>query len=67
MSRIRSRRPHVVNKAIRTITLKTTRNYKIRFQRYYEKDSGFDDPYTPGYRLSEDEWYGKFVLVVPIR
>ena len=57
----------VVNKPVKYITLKTTRNYKIRFQRYYEKDSVFDDAYTPGYRVSRDEWYGKYVLVVPIR
>jgi hypothetical protein len=57
----------IVNKGIRYATLKTTTNYKIRFQRYYEKDSGYDDPYTPGYKRSTDEWYGKYVLVVPIR
>ena len=41
--------------------------YKWRFQRYYEKDSRYDDPYTPGYRVSKTEWYCRFVLILPIR
>ena len=61
------KKSRIVNRATRYVTLRTTKNYKLRFQRYYEKDSGYDDPYTPGYRLSKDEWYGKYVLVVPIR
>ncbi len=30
-------------------------------------DSPDDDPYTPGYRMARSEWYGKFVLIIPVR
>jgi hypothetical protein len=56
-----------VNRAITYRTLQGTTSYRLRFQRFYETDSRFDDPYTPGYRVSRTEWYGKFVLVLPIR
>lgn len=61
------RRSNVVDRPIRYSTLRTTTNYRIRFQRYYETDSGYDDPYTPGYRQSRDEWYRRFVVVLPVR
>ena len=52
----------------RTFTiLRTTTNYRVRFQRYYQTDSRYDDPYTPGYLPSRLEWYGRFVLVLPLR
>jgi hypothetical protein len=45
---------------------------RIRFQRYRETDSPYDDPYTPGWKRSStasttSEWYLKWVLIVPIR
>jgi hypothetical protein len=58
---------NAVNRAISYTALRVTMNYKLRFQRYYENDSRYDDPYTPGYRPSRTEWYGRFVLVMPIR
>jgi hypothetical protein len=61
------RRSGAVNKPIATYWLRYTRNYRLRFQRFYETDSRYDDPYTPGYRVSRDEWYGRYVLVLPIR
>ena len=61
------RRSAAVNRPIATYWLRNTANYRIRFQRYYETDSRYDDPYTPGYRISRDEWYGRFVLVLPVR
>jgi hypothetical protein len=61
------RRSKVVNRAIRFTTLRDTTNYRIRFQRYYETDSRYDDPYTPGYRRSRDEWYRRFVMILPVR
>jgi hypothetical protein len=61
------RRSAAVNRAIRYATLKSTTNYRFRFQRYYETDSGYDDPYTPGTRPSRDEWYRRFVVILPVR
>jgi outer membrane biosynthesis protein TonB len=37
-----------------------------RFQAYGWKDSGADDPYTPGKTASYKEWYGKWVIVAPV-
>jgi hypothetical protein len=47
-------------------TLRSTTNYRLRVQRFYETDSPYDDRLTHGYRRSVDEWYARFVLVVPI-
>lgn len=47
--------------------LRYTGNYRKRFQRYYQTDSLLDDPYTPGFSVSKDEWYGRYVLILPIR
>ena len=56
-----------VNRPISYTALRYTRTYRLRFQRYYETDSRYDDGYTPGYRMARFEWYGRFVLVLPIR
>ena len=56
-----------VNRRISYTALRYTKTYRFRFQRFYERDSRYDDRYTPGYRVSRDEWYGKYVLVLPIR
>ena len=61
------RERHMVNKGVSWDRLKTARSYKVRFRRYYETDSRYDDPYTPGWRRSRDEWYRRFVLVLPVR
>ena len=61
------RTANVVNRAISPASLRYTSNDRIRFQRFYQTDSRYDDPYTPGYRVSRDEWYGRFVLVLPVR
>ena len=61
------RKSKIVNKGVSWNRLKTSSNYRIRFRRYYETDSRYDDPYTPGWLRSRDEWYGRFVLVLPIR
>jgi hypothetical protein len=47
--------------------LRYTGNWRKRFGRYYQTDSRLDDPYTPGFRVSKDEWYGRYVLILPIR
>ena len=56
-----------VNRGISYAGLAKTLTYKWRFQRYYEKDSRYDDKYTPGYRVSKTEWYSRFVLILPVR
>ena len=56
-----------VNRPRSYTALRTSLVYRWRFQRYYENDSKLDDPYTPGVRASRLEWYGRFVLVLPIR
>jgi hypothetical protein len=56
-----------VNRALSYRILAQTTSYRLRFQRFYENDSRFDDPYTPGVRQARREWYGRFVLVLPIR
>ena len=61
------RSTNIVNKAVGWEKLRTATRYKLRFQRYYETDSRYDDPYTPGWIKSKNEWYGKFVLVLPLR
>jgi hypothetical protein len=57
----------VVNRATRYETMRTSTDNRLRFRRYWETDSPYDDPYTPGIRPSRDEWYGMFVLLLPIR
>jgi hypothetical protein len=57
----------MVNVKVSYATLKSSTNLKLRFQPYLETDSPYDDPYSPSYRPSRDEWYGKFVTVMPIR
>jgi hypothetical protein len=61
------RSSNAVNRSKSYTALRTSLNYRWRFQRYYETDSKLDDPYTPGIRASKLEWYGRFVLVLPIR
>ena len=58
---------NIVNAKIPYATWKSTTNLKLRFRPYMETDSPYDDPYTPGTRPSRDEWYGKFVVILPIR
>jgi hypothetical protein len=61
------RSSNTVNRAQSYAALRYTTNYRLRFQRYYETDSLLDDPYTTGFRVSKLEWYGRFVLVLPVR
>jgi hypothetical protein len=62
---LRSQR--MVNVKISYAALKSSTNLKLRFRPYLETDSPYDDPYTPGIRAAKDEWYGRFVIVAPIR
>jgi hypothetical protein len=56
-----------VNKRIGYTTLGTSSNPRFRFTPYRETDSPFDDPYTPGVRRARDEWYARWVLILPVR
>jgi hypothetical protein len=57
----------IVNKRITYNELQRSQDAKIRFDRYGETDSPYDDPYTPGVKPSRDEWYGRFVILAPVR
>jgi hypothetical protein len=57
----------MVNVQVSYETFRTSTNPRLRFQKYLETDSPYDDPYTPGIKPSRQEWYGKFVTVMPIR
>ena len=57
----------MVSKAVSWYTLKFSGDTRIRFQRYYQTDSTLDDPYTPGVERSVDEWYNRFVVILPTR
>ena len=56
-----------VNVRVSYGTLKTTSNLRLRYRPYYETDSPYDDPFTPGVRRARDEWYGRFVIIAPVR
>jgi hypothetical protein len=57
----------VVNRAISYDALRRTRNVSLRFQRYVQHDSPMDDRYTPGWQSGNSRWYGRWVLVIPVR
>jgi hypothetical protein len=62
---------NIVNTLVSVTSLKSG-SLKVRFRRYIEADSPHDDPYTPGVirssvRTGPSEWYGRYVLVLPIR
>jgi hypothetical protein len=56
-----------VNRPIDYASLRDTPNLKFRYRPYLETDSPYDDPYTPGVLPARNEWYGRFVIVAPIR
>jgi hypothetical protein len=62
---------NIVNTLISVTSLETG-SLKIRLRRYTQADSPHDDPYTAGVirssvRTGPSEWYGRYVLVIPIR
>jgi PKD repeat protein len=40
---------------------------KYRLRKYNQTDSPRDDPYTPGFLAADDGWYGRYVVVLPVR
>lgn len=56
----------IVDRAVSYSTLQTTSNLRLRFRPYANQDSTLDDPYSPGIIAGWREWYGKYVLIVPL-
>jgi len=56
-----------VNVRVSYAALAGTSDFRLRFRSYRETDSPYDDGYTPGYRVSRTEWYGRFTLLLPLR
>jgi hypothetical protein len=61
------RSDHMVNVRISWNSFRQSPNLLLRFRTYRETDSPYDDPYTPGKVVSRLQWYGHYVLVVPVR
>ncbi|MGZ8438005.1 MAG: PKD domain-containing protein [Candidatus Limnocylindrales bacterium] len=40
---------------------------KYRLRKYRQKDSPLDDPYTEGFLVADKAWYGRYVIVAPVR
>ena len=40
---------------------------KYRFRKYRQMDSPKDDPYTPGILAADKLWYGRYVIVAPVK
>lgn len=57
----------MTSKAVPWSTMKWSNDNRLRFKPYYQTDSTLDDPYTPGVRRSRDEWYRRFVVILPLR
>jgi hypothetical protein len=57
----------IVNRKVTYAALGSSSNLKLRFRRFVQTDSPYDDRYTPGYRVSRTEWYGFYTLLLPVR
>ncbi|HEU0237557.1 MAG TPA: hypothetical protein VFR14_14055 [Candidatus Limnocylindrales bacterium] len=57
----------IVNRRVSYGTLRNSRNGRVRFAPYFERDSRLDDPYTAGARPSWREWYRRYVVILPVR
>ncbi|MEO8229690.1 MAG: PKD domain-containing protein [Chloroflexota bacterium] len=40
---------------------------KYRLRKYTQRDSPYDDPYTAGFLAAHRGWYGRYVIVAPVR
>jgi hypothetical protein len=56
-----------VNGRIEYSSLRYSTDPKVQYRPYLETDSPYDDPYTPGNVPARNEWYGRWVLVAPLR
>lgn len=61
------RQDHRRNVRVSYSRLAGSSDASLRFRRYRETDSPYDDRYTAGTRASRTEWYGKWVLILPVR
>ena len=50
-----------------TFTNFVTGPLKYRLRKYRQTDSPKDDPYTPGVVSADNLWYGRYVIVAPVR
>jgi PKD repeat protein len=50
-----------------TFTNFVTGPLKYRLRKYRQTDSPKDDPYTPGVVPADNLWYGRYVIVAPVR
>ena len=50
-----------------TFTNFVTGPLKYRLRKYRQTDSPKDDPYTPGVVQADNGWYGRYVIVAPVR
>ena len=62
----------LVNTKVSNTTLSSSGSWRVRFQRYREADSPWDDRYSSGWKRSSvyswvgpSEWYNRWVLVIP--
>jgi hypothetical protein len=57
----------LVNRRVGYAYLAAASNLRLRLRPYWQTDSPYDDRYTAGYRVSRTEWYGGFVMLLPVR
>jgi hypothetical protein len=57
----------IVNRRAAYATLRSSRNYRLSFRPYLQRDSRLDDPYTAGDVPSWREWNRRYVVILPLR
>lgn len=57
----------IVNRRASYLTLRSSRNYRLAFRPYLQRDSRLDDPYSGGRVQAWREWYRRYVLILPVR
>jgi hypothetical protein len=60
------RSDRILNKRVSYTYLASAANLHLRFRKYTQRDSPYDDRYTSGFRASWREWYGKYTLLIPL-
>jgi hypothetical protein len=56
-----------INRRVSYSTLRLSRNYRLSFRPYVDRDSRLDDPFTSGRVQAWREWYRHYVLILPVR
>jgi hypothetical protein len=57
----------IVNRRVSYATLRSSRNYRLSFRPYVQRDSRLDDVFTAGRVQAWREWYRRYVLILPVR